>query len=141
MAVVLDWRRPNEKGFAPFPPNLFAPVASATAGPLEKVGGATRAYTPDFSITPEAEAFVPPESFIPRYSFEAQLPENLTNPVESLTIYTRLFNELGLTGIVCTVIAIAMLPLMKKLSASHADTAAAGAPLPAVRSEEFNLTP
>ncbi len=71
----------------------------------------------------------------------AHIPENLTNPVESLTIYTRLFNELGLTGIVCTVIAIAMLPLMKKLSASHADTAAAGAPLPAVRSEEFNLTP
>ncbi len=80
MAVVLDWRRPNEKGFAPFPPNLFAPVASATAGSLEKVGGSADAYTPDFSIVPEAEAFVPPESFIPRYSFEAQLPENLTNP-------------------------------------------------------------
>jgi POT family proton-dependent oligopeptide transporter len=71
----------------------------------------------------------------------AHIPENLTNPLESLTIYTRLFNELGLTGVVCTVIAIAMLPLMKKLSASHADTAAAGAALPAVRSEEFNLTP
>ena len=80
MAVVLDWRRPNEKGFTPFPPNLFAPVASATAGPLEKVGGSASGYAPDFSITPEAEAFVPPESFIPRYSFEAQLPENLTNP-------------------------------------------------------------
>ncbi|MGC1460425.1 MAG: oligopeptide:H+ symporter, partial [Steroidobacteraceae bacterium] len=28
----------------------------------------------------------------------AHIPENLTNPLESLTIYTRLFNELGLTG-------------------------------------------
>jgi POT family proton-dependent oligopeptide transporter len=71
----------------------------------------------------------------------AHIPENLTNPVESLSIYTRLFNELGYGGVFCTVIAIAMLPLMKKLSRSHSDTALAGAPLPAVRSEEFNLTP
>jgi POT family proton-dependent oligopeptide transporter len=70
----------------------------------------------------------------------AHIPANITNPVESLTIYTRLFNELGLTGIVCTVIAIAMLPFMSKLSASHADTAAAAAALPAVRSEEFDLS-
>ena len=34
-----------------------------------------------------------------------------------------------------------MLPFMKKLSSSHSDTALAGTPLPAVRSEEFNLTP
>ena len=68
----------------------------------------------------------------------AHIPANLTNPLESLTIYTRLFNELGMTGIACTVIAIAMLPVMKRLSASHADTAA---PLPAVRSEEFTLSP
>jgi proton-dependent oligopeptide transporter, POT family len=71
----------------------------------------------------------------------AHIPENLTNPIESLSIYTRLFNELGYGGVFCTVIAIAMLPLMKKLSRSHSDTALAGAPLPAVRSEEFNLTP
>ena len=70
----------------------------------------------------------------------AHIPQNLTNPLESLTIYTRLFNELGYAGVVCTVIAIAMLPFMKKLSTSHSDTALAGAPLPAVRSEEFNLT-
>jgi POT family proton-dependent oligopeptide transporter len=71
----------------------------------------------------------------------AHIPQNLTNPLESLSIYTRLFNELGYAGIVCTIIAIAMLPLMKKLSTSHSDTALAGIPLPAVRSEEFNLTP
>jgi proton-dependent oligopeptide transporter, POT family len=71
----------------------------------------------------------------------AHIPQNLTNPLESLSIYTRLFNELGYAGVVCTVIAIAMLPFMKKLSTSHSDTALAGSPLPAVRSEEFNLTP
>jgi proton-dependent oligopeptide transporter, POT family len=69
----------------------------------------------------------------------AHIPENLTDAIQSLTIYTHLFNELGLTGVVCTVIAIAMLPFMKKLSASHHDTTAT--PLPAVRSEEFNPAP
>lgn len=57
----------------------------------------------------------------------AHIPENITNPVESLPIYTRLFNELGFTGVGCTIIAIAMLPLMKKLSANHAEVAAAKA--------------
>jgi POT family proton-dependent oligopeptide transporter len=51
----------------------------------------------------------------------AHIPENLTNPVQSLGIYTHLFNELGFAGIVCTLIAVAMLPLMKKLSANHAE--------------------
>lgn len=69
----------------------------------------------------------------------AHIPENLTNPVESLSIYTRLFNNLGLTGVVCTVIAIAMLPLMKKLSTSHHAGAPVPGALPAVRSEEFDL--
>ena len=41
-------------------------------------------------------------------------------------------------GIVCTAIAIAMLPLMNKLSASHSHAASNQGPLPAVRSEEFN---
>ena len=53
----------------------------------------------------------------------AHIPENLNDPVESLTIYTALFNKLGFAGITCTLIAIAMLPLMKKLSASHSETA------------------
>jgi len=67
----------------------------------------------------------------------AHIPENLNNPLESLTIYTSLFNKLGFAGIICTLIAIAMLPLMKKLSASHAGTSI-DHPLPAVHSEEFN---
>ena len=68
----------------------------------------------------------------------AHIPEGLSDPMESLTIYTSLFNKLGFAGIVCTAIAIAMLPLMNKLSASHSDAAAGNSPLPAVRSEEFN---
>ena len=68
----------------------------------------------------------------------AHIPANITNPVESMAIYTSLFNRLGFAGIACTVIAIAMLPLMKKLSASHSDAATHHTPLPAVRSEEFN---
>ena len=35
----------------------------------------------------------------------------------------RLFTELGFAGIVCTLIALAMLPLMRRLSAQHAEAA------------------
>ncbi len=69
----------------------------------------------------------------------AHIPEDITNPLESLTIYTSLFNKLGFAGIICTLIAIAMLPLMNRLSASHSDAAGNREPLPAVRSEEFDL--
>jgi POT family proton-dependent oligopeptide transporter len=69
----------------------------------------------------------------------AHIPENITNPLDSLSIYTSLFNKLGFAGILCTFIAIAMLPLMNKLSVSHAVTAARPDPLPAVRSE-FNAS-
>ena len=70
----------------------------------------------------------------------AHVPANLTNPVASLPIYTHLFNELGFAGIGCTAIAVAMLPLMSKLSSRHSE-ASASTPLPAVRSEEFNTAP
>jgi proton-dependent oligopeptide transporter, POT family len=68
----------------------------------------------------------------------AHVPANLTNPVASLPIYIHLFNELGFAGIGCTVIAIAMLPLMSKLSARHSAAASAPEPLLRVRSEEFD---
>lgn len=68
----------------------------------------------------------------------AHIPENLTDPVQSLAIYTHLFNILGFVGIGCTVIALVMLPLMKKLSSNHSDSAANHHSLPAVRSEEFD---
>jgi POT family proton-dependent oligopeptide transporter len=71
----------------------------------------------------------------------AHIPDNITNPVESLVIYTHLFNILGFVGLACTGVALAILPLMKKLSTGHADAAASHVPLPAVRSEEFDTPP
>jgi POT family proton-dependent oligopeptide transporter len=49
----------------------------------------------------------------------AHIPSGMTDPVQSLAIYTALFNKLGYAGIGCTLIAIAMLPLMARLSTSH----------------------
>jgi proton-dependent oligopeptide transporter, POT family len=68
----------------------------------------------------------------------AHIPDNITDPLQSLAIYTHLFNILGVVGIGCTAIALVMLPLMNRLSASHSDPATNHDPLPAVRSEEFN---
>ncbi|MBU6248431.1 MAG: oligopeptide:H+ symporter [Xanthomonadaceae bacterium] len=71
----------------------------------------------------------------------AHIPEGIKDPVQSLDIYTSLFNKLGLVGVGCTVIAIAVLPLMNRLSASHSDVATNHDPLPASRSEEGYDTP
>ncbi len=56
----------------------------------------------------------------------ASIPENIANPLESLTIYTSLFNKLGFLAVGGAVLAIVLLPLMKKLSASHSGRDAAG---------------
>jgi proton-dependent oligopeptide transporter, POT family len=49
----------------------------------------------------------------------ASIPDNITDPLESLAIYTKLFNNLGFLAIGGTVLAVVLLPLMKRLSASH----------------------
>jgi proton-dependent oligopeptide transporter, POT family len=49
----------------------------------------------------------------------ASIPQDITDPLKTLPIYTSLFNKLGYAAIVCTLIALAVLPLMKKLSAEH----------------------
>jgi len=50
----------------------------------------------------------------------ASISDAITNdPVASLPIYTSLFNKLGIAALVCTVIAVAVLPLMKRLSDTH----------------------
>lgn len=49
----------------------------------------------------------------------ASIPKDLTDPLETLPIYTNLFNNLGYAAIVATLIALASLPLMKKLTATH----------------------
>lgn len=49
----------------------------------------------------------------------ASVPKDLTDPIQTLPIYTSLFNKLGVGAIICTAIALAALPLMRKLSAQH----------------------
>lgn len=53
-------------------------------------------------------------SFVANY---ASVPANVTNPVETLPLYTRLFLVLGAVATLGTLAAIAMLPLMRRLSA------------------------
>ena len=69
----------------------------------------------------------------------ASIPENLTDPLESLSIYTSLFNKLGLVAAGGIVLAAVLLPLMKRLSSTHSDhagDAAAAAALRTVTVEE-----
>lgn len=71
----------------------------------------------------------------------ASVPQNITEPLQTLPIYTALFNKLGIAALVCAVIAIAVLPLMKRLSATHSAEAViehsgAGGGIPTVASEE-----
>jgi len=49
----------------------------------------------------------------------ASVPRNITDPLESLPIYTNLFNKLGIAALFCTALAIAALPLMRRLSLTH----------------------
>jgi POT family proton-dependent oligopeptide transporter len=65
----------------------------------------------------------------------AAIPDNITDPLESLRIYTSLFNKLGFVGVGCVAIAVAMLPLMKKLSLNHA--LANVPPVPPVHNEDL----
>jgi POT family proton-dependent oligopeptide transporter len=53
----------------------------------------------------------------------ASVPKDLVDPLQTLPIYTSLFNKLGVGAIACTVIALAALPLMRKLSAQHSSHA------------------
>jgi proton-dependent oligopeptide transporter, POT family len=46
----------------------------------------------------------------------ASIPENIADPLSSLVIYTKLFNHLGLLAIGGTLLAVLLLPLMKRLS-------------------------
>ncbi|MDE3073735.1 MAG: oligopeptide:H+ symporter, partial [Pseudomonadota bacterium] len=67
----------------------------------------------------------------------ASIPSNITDPLQTMPIYTALFSKLGYAGIACTLIALAVLPLMKKLSAQHHEhNNASGGPLPTIGSEQ-----
>jgi proton-dependent oligopeptide transporter, POT family len=49
----------------------------------------------------------------------ASIPKNIVDPLQSLAIYTSLFNKLGFGAIACTFMALAALPLMRRLTATH----------------------
>jgi len=49
----------------------------------------------------------------------ASVPQNVTQATESLPLYTKLFMELGVVAVGGTLIAIGLLPFMKRLSATH----------------------
>ncbi|MGH8145295.1 MAG: peptide MFS transporter, partial [Rhodanobacteraceae bacterium] len=55
----------------------------------------------------------------------ASVPSNITNPVQTMPIYTGLFTRLGVAGIICAILALAVLPVMRRLDAQHAAHAAA----------------
>ncbi|HEX7325909.1 MAG TPA: oligopeptide:H+ symporter [Rhodanobacteraceae bacterium] len=51
----------------------------------------------------------------------ASVPETITNPVQMVPIYTKLFNWLGIASIVCAILlAVIALPVLRKLNAAHA---------------------
>jgi POT family proton-dependent oligopeptide transporter len=50
----------------------------------------------------------------------AAVPQNVTDPMQTLPIYTSLFTKLGWAGVLCTAIAIVVVWPMKRLSAAHA---------------------
>ncbi|WP_020652321.1 peptide MFS transporter [Massilia niastensis] len=49
----------------------------------------------------------------------ASVPKGMVDPLQTLPVYTSLFNKLGLAAIACTLIALAALPLMRRLTATH----------------------
>ncbi|MBA5686844.1 peptide MFS transporter [Rugamonas apoptosis] len=49
----------------------------------------------------------------------ASVPKDVVDPVLTLPIYTNLFTKLGFGAVVCTVIALAALPMMRRLTATH----------------------
>jgi POT family proton-dependent oligopeptide transporter len=65
----------------------------------------------------------------------ASVPEGVTDPLQTLPIYTDLFTRLGLVACGGVVLAIALLPLMKKLSATHREHAIAAEALDTVVAE------
>jgi POT family proton-dependent oligopeptide transporter len=49
----------------------------------------------------------------------AQMPAGNLDPFESLPLYTRLFNGLGWLAAAGALVAVLLLPLMRKLSREH----------------------
>jgi proton-dependent oligopeptide transporter, POT family len=67
-------------------------------------------------------------SFVANY---ASVPSGITNPLETLPLYTHLFRVLGWVAVAGMAFALALLPVMRRLEASHQAGAASAAPDPA----------
>jgi POT family proton-dependent oligopeptide transporter len=67
---------------------------------------------------------------------KAAIPSDITDPTQSLAIYTHLFNILGVVAVIGIALALVMLPLMKRLSSDHASDASGAAALRTVSAEE-----
>lgn len=57
----------------------------------------------------------------------ASMPSQVTDPLLSLSIYTRLFDQLGLLALVGAAMALALLPVINRLSVAHDASRAARA--------------
>jgi proton-dependent oligopeptide transporter, POT family len=66
----------------------------------------------------------------------AAVPQRVTDPVQTLPLYTHLFYVLGVVAIIGALLASAVVPLMKRLSANEADPVPATGPLAIGRAEE-----
>jgi POT family proton-dependent oligopeptide transporter len=51
-------------------------------------------------------------SFVATY---ASVPEGMRNPLQSLPLYTNLFLKLGFVAVIGTIVAAALVPLVKRL--------------------------
>ena len=80
-----------------------------------------------------AEVHAPAYSSLPAASQQMLTTFSSSAREATMGIYTNLFFWLGVAGVVCTLIALSVLPLMKKLSAQHASGQVA---LPTVRAEQ-----
>ncbi|GAB3026751.1 peptide MFS transporter [Oleiagrimonas citrea] len=67
----------------------------------------------------------------------ASVPRDITEPLQTMPIYTNLFFKLGVAGVICTLIALSVLPLMRKLNMQHHEhNVATDTGMPTIGSEE-----
>ena len=78
IGMALDWMPPGASRYSPVPKNLYAPIARASVGRLQKMG---QSYAADFAIHPEAQVFVPPSYYFQRFAFQALVPASFSPKV------------------------------------------------------------
>ena len=78
IGMALDWMPPGTRRYSPVPQNLYAPIARASVGRLQKIG---QTYAADFAIHPEAQVFVPPSYYFQRFAFQALIPASFSPQV------------------------------------------------------------